>query len=352
MVKTGRDVEQAAVQTLQNCLAEVPFIGEVRVQREVYLEGAKLDFIMEVDLPEGKQVIIGEAKYSGQPRLAREAAYQLLKHTRSIPGSYGVFVAPYISPEAASVCLRDGLGYADLAGNCYLSFGRVFIRKECHTNPFAVRQELRTLYSPKAERVLRVLLAGPNNRWKTQALAGKAGVSLGHVAKVKAALRDREWIRVDPEGFYLSNPEALLTEWAEQNNLHRNRAQDFYAMKDVPEIESRLADICKEAGVQYALTAFSGAARFAPFVRYQRVYAYIEGPLDELVASLGLKPVTSGANVSLILPHDEGVLYGATEVDRVRVASPIQLYLDLRALRARGEDAAEFLLKEVIRPRW
>ncbi len=351
-MKRERDVEQAAAEALQNYLAEVPFIGKVQVQIDDHVAGAKPDFVMEVDLPEGKQVIVGEAKYSGQPRLAREAAYQLLRYAQSIPGSYGVFVAPYISPEAADICLRDGLGYADLAGNCYLSFGRVFIRKESHPNPFAVKQELRALYSPKAERVLRVLLVGPNTRWKTQALAEEAGVSLGHVAKVKAALRDREWIRVEVEGFYLSNPEALLMEWAEQNTFRRNRVQDFYAMKDVPEIESRLAEICEEAGVRYALTAFSGAARFAPFVRYQRVFAYVDGGLDELVAGLDLKPVASGANLSLVLPHDEGVLYGATEVDRVRVASPIQLYLDLRALRGRGEDAAEFLLKEEIRPRW
>jgi hypothetical protein len=59
-----------------------------------------------------------------------------------------------------------------------------------------------------------------------------------------------------------------------------------------------------------------------------------------LVDRLRLKPVSSGANVTLIEPYDEGVLYGAREIERAPVVSPVQLYLDLTKTKGRGEEAA------------
>ena len=67
---------------------------------------------------------------------------------------------------------------------------------------------------------------------------------------------------------------------------------------------------------------------------------------------LGLKEVTSGANVSLIKPYDEGVFYADRAINEVWIASPIQVYLDLFGIKGRGEEAAQAILDEVIRPLW
>jgi len=123
-------------------------------------------------------------------------------------------MAPYISPQAAEICAKEGIGYLDLAGNCRLSFGQVFIRREGIRNPFARKRDLRSLYAPKSTRILRVLLMR-KSAWKTQALADEAGVSLGQVANVKKLLRDREWVADGEEGFKLTNPRSLLADWAE-----------------------------------------------------------------------------------------------------------------------------------------
>jgi hypothetical protein len=73
----------------------------------------------------------------------------------------------------------------------------------------------------------------------------------------------------------------------------------------------------------------------------------------EIVAEkLELKAVDSGANVSLLQPYDEGVFYGTQKTDGVQVVSPIQLYLDLRHIHGRGEEAAAALLEQVIKPVW
>jgi hypothetical protein len=268
------------------------------------------------------------------------------------PYAYGVFVAPYISPQAAKICSEEGVGYVDLAGNCRLAFGRVFIRQKGGPNPFTQRRDLRSLYSSKATRVLRVLFNNPGRRWKLQALADEAQVSLGHVANVKKLLADREWIRNEPEGFLLTEPQALLAEWTENYNYRRHRISDFYSLKTAPEIEAILAETSQQEGIKYALTGFSGAARVAPFVRYQRVTAYVQDSVERIAQLLGLRKVSSGANVSLWLPYDEGVFYAAQDYNGDKVVSPVQLYLDLQGFRGRGEEAANSLFEEVIKPQW
>jgi hypothetical protein len=67
---------------------------------------------------------------------------------------------------------------------------------------------------------------------------------------------------------------------------------------------------------------------------------------------LGLKPVTSGANVTLLGPYDEGVFYGSQDREGTQVVSSVQVYLDLKNIRGRGEEAAQALLDQVISKIW
>ena len=175
---------------------------------------------------------------------------------------------------------------------------------------------------------------------------------MGQVSNVKRLLEDREWISTRANGFVLTEPEKLLLEWSENYNYRKNRILEYYSLKSMPEIETDLAKVCAQNEVRYALTGFSGAARLAPAVRYQRVTAFVnEGEMD-LATSLDFKPVSSGANVILLVPYDKGVFYGTQVVDGVRIASPIQIYLDLMGFRGRGEEAAKVLLEKVLRPKW
>jgi hypothetical protein len=333
------------------CLEEIPFLHVEQIDAQPQGEGHP-DVIVRVKSPTGEQILVAEAKTSGQPRLARAAINQILRYREAIPGAYAVFIAPYISSQAAEICVREGIGYLDLAGNCLLSFDQVYIRKEGRPNPFAQKRDLRSLYSPKAERVLRVLLVNPGRHWKLEALAHEADVSLGQAYNVKKLLADREWIRAGPEGLRLSDPEKLLGEWAANYKCRRNQVRDFYVMKSVAEIEADVASISDRKEIRYAFTGFSGAAIVAPFVRYQRATVYLQGGIENLVHLMHAKEVSSGANLSLIEPYDEGVFYGARDVEGARVVSSVQLYLDLQGVRGRGEEAAGALLEQVIRPQW
>jgi len=348
----GKELEKRAEEALKNCLSKIPFLRIEKTKKEADQNDVRPDLLITLRLPDRKMDLIVELKTSGQPRLARNAVNQLLRYRDKFPGAYGILVAPYISLRAAEICANSNIGYVDLAGNCRLSFGQVHIEQEGKPNPFSQKRELRSLYSPKAERVLRVLLNNPKKAWKTAELAKEASVSFGQVSNVKKLLNDREWIRTNTVGFALVEPKELLNEWTENYSFRRNRVEDYYSLKNVAEIEADLAEASNSKRLVYALTGFSGAARLAPVVKYQRVFAYVEERDEKLADLLVLKRVTSGANLSLLYPYDEGVFYGARALEGGKIASPVQIYLDVSSFRGRGEEAANQLLKQVIEPQW
>ena len=346
-----RELSRRVEEALSTCLQKVPFLKIKDVEEEVGQETFRPDFLITLEAPDGTQTFVVEVKNTGQPRVAREAVNQLLRYSEDFPQAFPVFIAPYISPAAAEICEQEGVGYLDFSGNCRLCFQDVYIEKTGNPNVFSEKRDLRSLYSPKAENVLRVLLSNPSRAWKIQELANEAGVSVGQVAKVKNLLLNQEWLR-EADGMALSEPGKLLSEWAKNYNFRKNRVRDFYSLKSVSEIEFSLSQVCPEEKLTYALTSFSGAARLAPAVRYQRVFAYVEETEKDVAGLLNLKEVPSGANVSLLTPYDAGIFYGSQDIDGICIASPIQIYLDLKTNRGRGEEAADMLIEQVIRKRW
>jgi len=352
LMKNVFQLDKAAKKALVSCLERVPFVSVEDLDGDDGGDEIRPDFLIKTKQQHREQVLVVEVKKNGQPRLARDAVNQLQRYLKSLPRAYGVFMAPYISPRAAEICKQDGIGYVDLAGNCRLCFDSVYIEQRGRPNVFAEKRDLRSLSSPKAERVLRVLLINPKKSWKTVDLADEARVSLGQVSNVKKLLLDREWIAVKKPGFVLTEPGELLQEWKNNYSFSRNETINLYSLKSMTQIESDISEYCQRKDLKYAFTGFSGAARFAPTVRYNRATAYIEEANEDTITDLDFKEVSSGANVSLIKPYDDGVYYGSRDVNGTRIVSPIQVYLDVIGFRGRGEEAAQALLDQVIRPAW
>jgi hypothetical protein len=325
LVKEG-ELRKDALAVLERCVQDVPR-AKVRPSRlPSWNVEREIDFTATLTLPSGKEVpLLVELKTSGQPKPVRDAVNWLLRARQQFPDAYPIVMAPYVSPHAAETCKQEGVGYVDLAGNCRLALEQLYIEKEGRPNPFTEKRFLRSLYSPRATRVLRVLLlSATDKKWRLEPLAREAGVSLGQVANVKTLLDERDWLRIDPAGLRLSDPEALLREWAETYDYRRNRASDFYAMKDIAETEEDLGRAAREQKVRFALTGFSAGARLAPAVRYQRVTAYVADGIDDLAQAAGLRRVPTGANVTLLTPYDQGVFYGMAQDGDELIVSPVQ----------------------------
>jgi len=352
MKQFGNEIEMKALEALRTCLRRVPFLTIESVKQELRADDMQLDILAKLRIGVKQQNIAVEVKGNGQPRIVRSAVYQLLRYREKNPKAYCIIAAPYISPQSAEMCIKEDIGYLDLAGNCRLTFDRVYIEQEGRANPFAVKRDLRSLYSPKGERVLRVLLNNPKKTWRVLSLSAEAVVSLGQVSNVKRLLEDREWLMSTESGLILGMPEQLLSEWSDNYSFSRNTTKNYYTLKTMSEIEAELAEICEKQKISYALTGFSAAARYAPSVRYQRAMAYVGGNVNKMATLLSLKEVSSGANMTLLTPYDEGAMYGSRLIDGVQVASPVQVYLDLLSIKGRGEEAAAILLDEVIKKQW
>ncbi len=297
----------------------------------------------------------------GEPQYARTAFYELERYRLSEPKAVGVFIAPFISTETAKLCREHNFGYLDLAGNCHIASDGIYIHVEGKPNPLARSRPLRSLYQPKAERVLRVLLTHPSKPWLIQALAEEAEVSVGQVFKVKELLREKVWLAENnwgtQRGVQLSEPIELLTDWAEHYRFSKHQAAQFYTLSNIDSFGQTLSMECWRRGIPCAFTSFAAAAQYAPHATYRRTTAYIHHELAEVqellrLPPIQLDPVETGADVILLSPYDDGVFYGTRQQQDMSLASPLQTYLDLQSTGGRGIEAAEVLLQKEIAPNW
>ncbi len=337
---------------IQACLDRVPFLKVRAIEVEPLLQGARPDYVARIETTIGNWNLAIEAKSSGQPRIARNAMNQLAQYRNLVPNSYAVFLAPYISETTAKLCEENGVGYIDLAGNCRLSFGQIYIEQRGKENPYSEKRSLRSLYSPKSERILRVLLVARQSSWKVEELAQASEVSLGLVSKVKRLLEDRERLDSHVAGMKLIDPEVVLKEWAEQYRYDKQQVSGYYTFVSGTELEEQVTAVAAECGLRIAFTGFSAAVRYAPAVRYQRSMVFCDGDPSCMAQALNLKRVSSGATLEIVTPYDEGVFYASEERDGIPVVSPVQAYIDLMSQAARGEEAAEAILEGVLRSRW
>lgn len=346
-----QELVQGLVAALQSRLLDVPFV--VKLEAVELPKGLGPDWVGKLHTKDGTtRLVVLEANRNGQPRVIRRAEMMLDRWDARYPDAIRIVGAKYINANAAELAAQKGLSFVDLSGNCRLATDRIYVRREGWTNKYAEHRDLRSFYSPKAERMLRVMLNQPRRGWRIEELADVAQISLGMASYVKKLLDQREWMEKQPGGLVLSHPARLLVEWGENYDFSRNIVREYFTLEASALIEQKLAQVTGELASQYSLTAFSAAAKLVPRLRHQRVTAYVTGDVAETARRIGLQPVTGSANVSLIEPHDEGVLAGVQEVLGLRMVSTVQTYLDLQGFKGRGQEAAQIILDEVIKRTW
>ena len=337
---------------LKDILASVPSL-RVKEKNQSESQGiARPDFVFLVNNGVSSKWIVVEIKSSGEPRYVRSAIQQIKEYISQFDDAYGIVGAPFISNDTAMICKQSGVGYIDTAGNCLINFGQIYIERKNYPNPKTEKRTLRSIFSRKATRIIRVLLCNPKRFWKVQELAQESNVSLGLAFKVKERLLDLDYAKVENRKIGLSRPQELLSKWANNYSFRKNTLYDCFSIKSAREVEQSLAEYCLQKRIPYAFTLFSGAALVAPFSRYTRGFVYIKDNLENITNALELKRVDSGANFTLMQPYDDGVFYGKREIKNSAVVSDIQLYLDLVSYKGRGEESAQFLLEQRLKPQW
>lgn len=342
---------------LRTILSEVPFL-RLRESLLSPLKASGPDLVLKLDAARTPWTLVCEFKQTTQLRHVRSAIYQLHHFLNSTSGKhkYPILVGPYISPEAADLLRSESMGFADLAGNCFLSFDKVHIERSGARNPFAFVRQQRSVFAPKSTRVLITLLQHPHRAWQTKELAAAADVSPGHVSNIKKALIDREWAVVDAACLRISRPDAVLDAWCAAYEKRTTKRSTYYTPLHGQTLEKAVKAALElaDAGTHAILSSFSAARWIAPFARVSTTHFYADAKGESFLhEKLELESVPRGDNVVIEVPTDEGMFSSRIEVaPGMWATNPIQTYLDLSASGERGAEAAEHLRSTKIAPAW
>ncbi|HDQ06495.1 MAG TPA: hypothetical protein ENN36_07225 [Candidatus Bathyarchaeota archaeon] len=199
------------------------------------------------------------------------------------------------------------------------------------------------LTSPKAYEVVKYLLEHKEtSQWE---ISRETGVAYGWTNEVVNFLYDRGIVSKGWRRCELEETLQLLEVIALERPLNMLVRSSFnLEVLSVVEGEELLRRVCREQGVSYGLTVFSGLRRYYEYyITFPEVHAYVS---DKEVASKigqGRGPIT----LSLLSPDQASILEETEEHEGFSVCSPVQVVVDLFCSGA-GRDAAIKLL-EVIR---
>ncbi|MDG6970081.1 MAG: hypothetical protein JRN54_03110 [Nitrososphaerota archaeon] len=330
----------------------IPSLRIEDIRREVMLgPGLRVDALANAKVGGRTQELVLEVKSLGEPRLVEQAITQLRQVVRTRPRAYPVVAAPYLSERSRGICKAEGVGYVDLAGDAYLEFGSVLVDRIGAEGRALEKRGLRTLFAPKATRVLRTLLQQPSEPTTITKLAKTCSMSPAGAYLVVDLLDKKGLVtRGGDRSIVLAEPDRLLREWAKNWTWEKSPLSYYFSFdKTADQIMARVSETTKRLGIEYALTGMAGASLIAPFVRFTDVSFYLRSGKETLVKEMDLRPVSSGANVVILDPYDEGVFAGVREIRGSRVVSDIQLFVDLFNYPARGQEQAEALFEQAIK---
>ena len=334
-------------------LRDLPrLLPAVQVTRAARASGsAAADLVVEVRTPSGRRHrLYVQTRIAGAPSRIPQAIRSLKAALPPRAAGYPVLASAFLSSRARDLCREAGVGYVDLAGNCFLQLDDFYLQKVVDRNPFPHRGRPPSCFSPVSSRILRALLEEPARTWHVSELAAATRVSLGQSSNVCRRLLEEGYAERTERRLRLRQPAHLLEAWRDRYTIQQHTLTGYYSFEQDPrQFLRRLAAVAGERRLRYALTSFAAAQLVAPFVAGVRVvHWYVEDALaiPQWVDALDLRPVEEGPNAMLLVPVDAGVFYRTQAVDGVTLAGNVQLYLDLASDPARGKEQADFLRQQ------
>ena len=349
-----KEAESLGLQSLLELLAQVPAIRGVEPFLSRAWDTSGIDALVGLQLEERLQPLACAVLANGQPRHVRLAVWELTHAIqRDCPDAIPLLIAPFLSPASQALCNEHKVAFLDQQGNARLVFDGVFIERVTAGKPASVRRDLKSLFTPKAAQVLRLLLRDPWRPWRVTELAGKAEVSLGQVSNVRRGLLDREWATVTEEGLALKDPDALLDAWSEAYAGLGGKKNSYYTTLHGKGLEDAFLELFRDQRDRpvVLLASFTAAKWLAPYGRIA-THNLLSQPaeLEHLHQTLALQPAVNGANVVVTMPAHEGVFLDAVHPSPgIVCTSPVQTFLDLSAAGERGKEAAEHLRSKLLR---
>lgn len=358
-------LKAALAERLRALLGEVDWLKGVKVEVVSGAGDAGFDLLATLPLPGGgRAALCVECKRELRPGVFQQVAEKTLTPAGRPKVIVPVLALPTVSPRIAELCAEHGWSWFDLAGNCRLDVpGLLHLQHSGNEPVHAPPRPVANLGTAEAARVIRALL-NPEQagmRWTQRELQKhcQPGVSIGLVNKVVRHLHDAAYIEEAPErGFLLRDPLKLLTAWCNAYRFEAHERRSYFTLLHGSRLREALAEADLRAGTGHmAYASFSAADFQAPHVRQPKTWLYVRAqdlPLFEEKAEA--KQVDSGENLVVLLPADEGIFYledgGMLGKSRMACTNAVQTYVDLWYSGGRGQEAAEALLEQRLKPAW
>ncbi len=360
----GVALEKALGMKLKEILRDVDWLHGWKVEHVGKKKDVGFDLLATLPLPRGGQAALCvECKSELRPSVFRMLADRIFAPAGRPKVIVPVLALPFVSPRVAELCKEHGWSWFDLAGNHRLDVPGLLHLQHSGNEPVHKRpRAAANLSTAEAGRVIRALLALENagKRWtqREMQLHCQPNVSLGLVNKVVGHLRDEAFIEKQTDGgFRVRDPLKLLFTWRDVYRFERHQRQHFFTLLSGKRLQDALANLDSHVGGFAAYAAFSAADFQAPHVRQPKTWLYVGGAeiskFEELVKA---KQVESGENLVVLIPDDDGVFYlgdgGVSGHRRMACTNLVQTYVDLSHCGGRGEEAAEALLDQRLKPEW
>lgn len=365
---SGVALEKALAARLRDVLGDVKWLREWKVEGNPAQYARAFDLLATIPLPTRNRVEFW-IKCRDLPRPS-QFPYVALENNFAGDGTrttrVPVLAAPFISERMAELCCKHGWSWFDLAGNCRLNApGGFYIERSGNDPKHRPPEPKVNLGTREAARIVRALLVPRNcgRRWTQRSVLEELSrdgalnlkASIGLVNKVVSFLRTQAFV-MDHEdgGFRLHDPLGLLAAWRAAYRFDRHLRRGYFTLLQGRALRDALASLTSITGGHAAFAAFSAAEFQAPHVRQPKTWLFVGAEWeDEFCEALAAKPVDSGENLVVLIADDAGVFYmqeGAS--GRLSCTNPVQTYVDLCHSGGRGQEAANALLEQNLKPAW
>lgn len=266
-----------------------------------------------------------------------------------------VLVGPFVSERGWEVLQNLGVGFIDLAGNCWIARGAFYLEVRGRPNPRPKRQTpMENVFrgDRASARILRVALARAGEPLRFARLADDAEVSLGLVHSTVERLREQGYVAGPKGDERIRDPRSVLRKFAETYQWERTtHVEPFFTLLSTADLRDKLVVWARRAKVPLAFTLASGLRPEEVTVPSSLTALYSGAAPFALAEALNLSRVPTGANLLLLnasprAATDRGGVYGfPRDLPWGPGVSPVQLYIDLHAQGGRSRDQAEEMLR-------
>lgn len=261
------------------------------------------------------------------------------------------------SPQARELLRRRGLSYAAADGELFVHAPPVHVERPPRRRAVAPAPAPAAPFATRSSRVPRWLLLHADERPSFRELANAIELSEAMVSRTMRALADDGLVAIEADPAdgrrrraRLRDAQALLDAFERATLGRRPRRVTWdVGARDAAEAIERVRTAAERLALPYAVSGLAGAAFVRRAVEPADVSVWIsrddpERWAEELIAV----PARPGpGRITAHVAPDPFVLSLAASYDGVRVADPVQLYLDCRRAGERALEAADAIRAEM-----